>query len=144
MDFCSCHPTRTIWWYVKMSKNRSQLRLHDLSYWLRQWWQCADIRLRRVETAFNVCGYQRNVKYYLEPQVVLFIQVSQLHVICLCTAHAMLDMMKYIETCIHVGAHTHAVNINSEHALCTCMFGYLLLSHTPVPSCSMWGYPVCI
>lgn len=71
-------------------------------------------------------------------------QVSPLRVICHCTTRAMLDMKKYMYACVHVRTQAHGENTLSEHTLCTCMFSYLVLSRTPGPRCSWWGYTVCI
>lgn len=32
-------------WYVKMSRNRSPCRLHNLTHWFRRWRHCGDMRL---------------------------------------------------------------------------------------------------
>lgn len=123
-------------WYAKMSSNRSPLRLHYLTYWLRQWRPCADMKLA---LSGNTWQY-----LWISVQCQILIQVSRQHVIRHCTTHAMLNMTKCIQKCVHVRAHAHAKNIQSQSIPRTCMFSYLLLWHAPVPSCSRWGYIVYI
>lgn len=108
-----------LWWYVNVSRNSPGCIIGN-SDWdsgdrvLK--WGCAGCKQLAMSVDFSA----------LRLWSVCLTQVSQLHVICHCTTHAVLEMVKYVQ-------------------MCSCMnTGTGIGTYTPVSSYSRWGYTVCI
>lgn len=122
-----------LWWYVKMSRNRSLSRLHNRKLWsVTGCWN---------EAVLGVNSWQC-LWISAHATAVRVLDTSQSAAACNMSLHNSRSAW-HGEICADVFTYEHRV-MQRVYNACSTIYCSHAHVHTPVPSCSRWGYTACI